>query len=82
MPFVTVRIVDDDGADLPRGDVGQLLVRGPQCFLEYWQRPEETVELFTHGRLELGDVAVHEPDGYRLLGRLSVDIIETVVAEG
>jgi malonyl-CoA/methylmalonyl-CoA synthetase len=77
LPFVAVRIVDDDGADLPRGGVGQLLVRGPQCFLEYWQRPEETAESFTDGWFRTGDVAVHDPDGYRLLGRLSVDIIKT-----
>jgi malonyl-CoA/methylmalonyl-CoA synthetase len=46
-------------------------------FLEYWQRPSETAEALVDGWFQTGDVAVHEPDGYRLMGRSSVDIIKT-----
>jgi malonyl-CoA/methylmalonyl-CoA synthetase len=77
LPFVEARIVDDDGHDLPDGNAGELLVRGPQVFVEYWQRPLETAAAFVDGWFRTGDVAVHEPDGYRLLGRSSVDIIKT-----
>jgi malonyl-CoA/methylmalonyl-CoA synthetase len=77
LPFVEARIVDDDGHDLPDGNAGELLVRGPQVFVEYWQRPLETTAAFVDGWFRTGDVAVHEPDGYRLLGRSSVDIIKT-----
>ena len=79
MPGVELRLVDDDGADLdPAGDEpGELLVRGPQVFAEYWGRPDATAAAFVDGWFRTGDVAVHDPDGYRLLGRSSVDIIKT-----
>jgi malonyl-CoA/methylmalonyl-CoA synthetase len=79
MPGVELRLVDDEGRDLdPRGDVpGELLVRGPQVFAEYWGRSDATAEAFVDGWFRTGDVAVHEADGYRLLGRSSVDIIKT-----
>jgi malonyl-CoA/methylmalonyl-CoA synthetase len=77
LPLVETRVVDDDGHDLPDGHAGELLVRGPQVFVEYWQHPEETAAAFSDGWFRTGDVAVHEPDGYRLLGRSSVDILKT-----
>ena len=72
-----VRIVDDGGADVADGEPGELLVRGPQVFAGYWQRPEATADAFSDGWFRTGDVAVREPEGYRLLGRSSVDIIKT-----
>ena len=79
MPGVALRLVDDEGRDLdPRGDVpGELLVQGPQLFAEYWGRPDATAAAFVDGWFRTGDVAVHDLDGYRLLGRSSVDIIKT-----
>ena len=77
LPNVSVRVVGDTGHDVPDGHPGELLVRGPQVFLEYWRRPAETAAAFTEGWFRTGDVAVHEPDGFRLLGRSSVDIIKT-----
>jgi malonyl-CoA/methylmalonyl-CoA synthetase len=77
MPGTEVRIVGDDGFDLPDGEPGELLVRGPQVFAGYWQRPDATAEAFTDGWFRTGDVAVRDPEGYRLLGRSSVDIIKT-----
>ena len=59
------------------GDAGELLVRGPNVFREYWGRPEATAEAFVDGWFRTGDIAVHEPEGYRLLGRSSVDIIKS-----
>ena len=76
-PGVEVRVVGDDGADVAEGQPGELLVRGPQVFAGYWGRPEATADAFVDGWFRTGDVAVHEPDGYRLLGRSSVDIIKT-----
>jgi malonyl-CoA/methylmalonyl-CoA synthetase len=77
LPNVEVRVVDDHGRDVSDGDAGELLVRAPQVFVEYWRRPEETAASFVDGWFRTGDVAIHEPDGYRLLGRVSVDIIKT-----
>jgi malonyl-CoA/methylmalonyl-CoA synthetase len=77
LPDVQVRIVDESGALVSDGTPGELEVRGPNVFLEYWQRPEETKAAFRDGWFRTGDVAVLERDAYRLLGRTSVDIIKT-----
>jgi malonyl-CoA/methylmalonyl-CoA synthetase len=77
MPGVELRLVDDAGAPVPDGQPGELLVRGPQVFAGYWERPAATAEAFVDGWFRTGDVGVLEEGGYRLLGRSSVDIIKT-----
>lgn len=77
LPGVETRVVDEAGQDVAAGQSGELLVRGPNVFREYWRRPEATANAFVDGWFRTGDVAVHEPDGYRLLGRSSVDIIKS-----
>ncbi|XP_006152595.1 acyl-CoA synthetase family member 3, mitochondrial isoform X1 [Tupaia chinensis] len=57
---------------------GELLVRGPSVFREYWDRPEETRSAFTtDGWFKTGDTAVFKDGRYWILGRTSVDIIKT-----
>ena len=69
------------GTPLPNVDVrlveGELQVRGPGVFTEYWRRPDETSAAFDEGWFRTGDVACVENGSYRLLGRRSVDIIKT-----
>jgi malonyl-CoA/methylmalonyl-CoA synthetase len=77
LPGIATRVVDERGHDVSGDTPGELLVRGPQVFLEYWNRADETAAAFVDGWFRTGDVAAHEPDGYRLLGRSSVDIIKT-----
>ena len=77
LPGVEVRLVDDAGHEVESGAPGELEVRGPSVFLEYWRRPEETAAAFRDGWFRTGDVAVLEDGSYRLLGRTSVDIIKT-----
>ena len=78
LPGFEVRVVDEAGADVGAGEAGELLVRGPALFRGYWDRPEETAAAWADGGwFRTGDVAVHEPGGYRLLGRSSVDIIKS-----
>jgi malonyl-CoA/methylmalonyl-CoA synthetase len=77
LPGVDVRLVDDAGHEVETGAPGELEVRGPSVFLEYWRRPEETTAAFRDGWFRTGDVAVLENGSYRLLGRTSVDIIKT-----
>ncbi|PSC68906.1 malonate-ligase [Micractinium conductrix] len=78
-PFegVDVRVTDADGGDAGAGP-GELRVRSPQLFREYWRRPEATAEAFDSlGYFLTGDTAVLEEGGYyRLLGRTSVDVIK------
>jgi long-chain acyl-CoA synthetase len=66
LPSTDARIVDmASGADLPPGQVGELLVRGPQLMQGYWNRPHETAEALTpDGWLRTGDVARMDADGF------------------
>lgn len=77
LPGVEARLVDEHGSDVPDGSAGELEIRGPNVFLEYWRRPEETAQAFHGDWFRTGDLAVVEQGAYRLLGRLSVDIIKT-----
>ena len=77
LPGVEVRLVDEAGSEVTGNVPGELEVRGPSVFLEYWRRPDETAAAFRDGWFRTGDVAVFENGSYRLLGRTSVDIIKT-----
>jgi malonyl-CoA/methylmalonyl-CoA synthetase len=78
LPGVDIRLVDDDGVVAAAGDAGEIQVRGPAVFREYWRRPGATAEAFTHdGWFRTGDHAVVDDGAYRILGRMSVDILKT-----
>jgi malonyl-CoA/methylmalonyl-CoA synthetase len=78
LPGVEVRLVDDDGRVAGPGVPGQIQVRGPGVFLEYWGRPEATADAFAPGGwFRTGDRAVLDGGSYRILGRESVDILKT-----
>jgi malonyl-CoA/methylmalonyl-CoA synthetase len=77
LPEVEVRLVDETGAAMTDGGPGEIEVRGPAVFREYWGRPEATAGSFREGWFRTGDVAVIEEGSYRLLGRRSVDIVKT-----
>jgi malonyl-CoA/methylmalonyl-CoA synthetase len=68
LPGMEVRI--DEGS-------GEILVRGPSLFKEYWGKPEATRESFEDGWFRTGDVAAVEDGYYRILGRASQDIIKS-----
>ncbi len=79
LPGVELRIVDDDGRPVEeRRRQGEIEVRGPQVFREYWGRPAETAAAFRRGWFRTGDEACLDEGGYcRILGRRSVDIVKT-----
>ncbi len=77
LPTVQTRLVDEAGRDLPPGEPGEVLVKGPAVFSEYWQRPRETAKSFRDGWFITGDVAMVEDGAWRILGRKSADIIKT-----
>ncbi|WP_027176264.1 benzoate-CoA ligase family protein [Desulfovibrio aminophilus] len=65
VPGYEARIVDQDGRDLPPGQAGDLLVRGPGIAPYYWNRPDKTREtMLPDGWLHTGDVYVRDADGY------------------
>ena len=56
---------------------GEIMIKGPQVFSEYWEEPEITKESFMNGWFKSGDVAILEKGYYKILGRDSVDIIKS-----
>jgi malonyl-CoA/methylmalonyl-CoA synthetase len=78
LPGVEVRIVDGRGRPVARGGQGEIEVRGPQVFREYWGRPRETEAGFRGGWFRTGDEGEVDERGYhRILGRRDVDIVKT-----
>jgi len=78
LPGVKVRIVDENMSDVDVGTQGEILVKGPTVFKEYWNKPTETNEAFTSsGWFRTGDVAINDNGSYKLLGRSSIDIIKS-----
>jgi malonyl-CoA/methylmalonyl-CoA synthetase len=78
LPGVEVRLKGEGGSLINDEDVpGEIQVRGPSVFREYWNRPGITAESFDEGWFRTGDMAVVERDYYRIMGRLSVDIIKS-----
>lgn len=78
LPGVEVRLVDEAGHTLTdERQPGEIHVRGPGVFREYWRQPEATREAFAGEWFKTGDIAQVEGGYYRILGRSSVDIIKT-----
>jgi len=77
LPGVELRVVDADGAECDPGTAGEIVVRGPQVFAEYWRREEETAAAFRDGWFLTGDEGVLDNGYYRIVGRRSIDIIKT-----
>ena len=59
-----IKIVDDDGGTLPWGEVGELLIRGPNITPGYWNKPEATADSFVDGWLKTGDAARFDEEGF------------------
>jgi malonyl-CoA/methylmalonyl-CoA synthetase len=75
---VTIRIADEEDNKVDDGTQGEIQVKGPNIFKEYWQKAEATKKTFTSdGWFKTGDIAVFENGSYRILGRNSVDIIKS-----
>jgi len=61
---VQFRIADDEGRDVPAGETGELLIRGPNVFVGYWQKPEATAEALRGGWFRTGDLARMDDEGF------------------
>ncbi len=78
LPGIEVRRVNESGVPVTIPDaLGEIEVRGPTVFLEYWGNAQATQAAFHDGWFRSGDVAVIERGMYRILGRMNVDIIKT-----
>ena len=78
LPDTDAKIIDlETGADLPAGEAGELVIRGPQVMKAYWNRPDETRQAFAGGWFHTGDVARMEGDGYFFIVDRKKDQINT-----
>lgn len=73
----TGRVLAEGTEALEPRESGEIRIRGPMVFSEYWRRPEATAAAFADGWFLTGDEAVLEDGYYRLLGRRSVDILKS-----
>jgi acyl-CoA synthetase (AMP-forming)/AMP-acid ligase II len=73
-----VRIVDPDDNEVPRGTVGEVVVRGGHVMQGYWRKPEETAEALRGGWMHTGDGAYMDDDGYIYI----VDRIKDMIISG
>jgi acyl-CoA synthetase (AMP-forming)/AMP-acid ligase II len=70
-----VRIVDEDDRDVPGGEPGEILTRGPHMMRGYWRREEETAKTLRGGFIHTGDVARADEDGYIYIVDRAKDMI-------
>ena len=59
-----VRIVDADDQPVPRGTVGEIVARGDNVMMGYWERPEETAKAIIDGWMHTGDGGYMDEDGF------------------
>jgi long-chain acyl-CoA synthetase len=77
IPATESRIVDvEEGTrELPLGEVGELILRGPQVMKGYWNKPKETADVLRNGWLYTGDIARKDEDGYYYIVDRKKDLI-------
>ncbi|HEY4183218.1 MAG TPA: fatty acyl-CoA synthetase [Kofleriaceae bacterium] len=77
IPFVDMRVVDEDMNDVPPDDIGEVVYRSPQLCTGYWEKPEETREAFEGGWFHSGDLARIDAEGYITIVDRKKDVIKT-----
>ncbi|MGI5176057.1 class I adenylate-forming enzyme family protein [Dactylosporangium sp. CA-152071] len=75
VPGASIRIVDDTGHDVPRGSVGEVVVRTPWQMSGYWARPEQTQTTVVDGAIRSGDLGWLDADGFLHLAGRAKDMI-------
>eukprot|EP00756_Hemistasia_phaeocysticola_P028058 Hpha_TRINITY_DN16153_c2_g2::TRINITY_DN16153_c2_g2_i2::g.4241::m.4241 len=63
-PWVEVMVVDEQGKEVPRGTVGEIVTRGPHVMKGYWNQPEMTAQVLREGWMHTGDGAKMDEDGF------------------
>lgn len=75
---VLVKVVDPEGHEVPRGTVGEIIVRGPNIMLGYWNKPEETAKALRKGWLWTGDGGTMDAQGHLFI----VDRMKDMIVSG
>jgi len=72
---VEMKVVDDDGHEVPQGEVGEIVIRGHNVMKGYWGRPEATAEAIRDGWFHSGDMALVDEEGYFFIVDRKKDMI-------
>ncbi len=65
LPSTWLKLLDDDGIEVPAGERGEIAIKGPQVMAGYWQRPDETAKVMTpDGYLKTGDIGTVDAQGF------------------
>ena len=65
LPSTWMKIIDDEGRDVPQGQPGEIAIKGPQVMAGYWQRPDETAKVMTaDGWFKSGDIGIMDERGF------------------
>ncbi len=75
MKGTKMKVVDDQGNEVPTGQQGEILIAGPQIMKGYWNKPEETAKAIKDGWLYTGDVGYKDEDGYFFITERKKDLI-------
>ncbi|MBM7061876.1 long-chain-fatty-acid--CoA ligase [Pseudomonas sp. UL073] len=73
-----LKIADEQGQELPRGSVGEILLKGPSLMQGYWGKPEETAKALQNGWFSSGDAAYMDAQGYVFV----VDRVKDMIVSG
>ena len=74
-PIVELKIIDDDGNELPTGEQGELIMKSSMNIRGYWNRPEATAETIQDGWLRTGDIAEIDEDGFLYIRDRKKDMV-------
>ena len=76
--YLELDIWDDDGASVPPGERGEVVLRGPKVFKGYWRDPDATATAFAGGWFHTGDIGMRDADGYLFI----VDRLKDMIVSG
>lgn len=77
MPLTEIKIIDDNGAVLPIGEIGEIAIKSPGVSEGYWRNPEATKETFVDGWCKTGDLGKFDEDGYLTIAGRKKDMIRS-----
>lgn len=78
LPGQQIKVVGEDGEELPQGEAGEVLIKGPVIMQGYLNKPEDTAKTLVDGWLHTGDVGKFDEDGYLVL----VDRVKDMIIRG